>query len=750
MIQVRTAKPFLRTFAIVLLCMPTILWAADNSAIHATNPAISADRPPDFTLIQHFVFIIKENHSFDSYFGQFPGAYGATQGTTSSGQLFPLTQMPDQTPHDLDHTEDSVLTGVDNGNMDQFDLPPFGNENGDYLPYRQFTSLDIPNYWSYATNFVLADQMFSSFHGPTFPNRLYAVAATSGGVLQIPINALSPKGSGASNEAWGCDSVKFMAVRTLDAEGNIDAAFPCFDFPTLADSLQNAGISWKYYAAPQGQNGYVFSTLDAINHIRNSPLWTSNVVPYEQFANDALKGNLPAVSWLNTSSHQSEHPPNSTCYGENWTVQQINAIMQGPDWNSTAIFVIWDDFGGFYDHYPPPQLADGFGLGPRVPFLVISPFAMPGHISHTQYEIASVLKTIEERFNLAPLTERDTDANDLWDTFNFSQAPNQPLILQQRSCPLNSSHYVQFGSQGIGTAAPSQPVPFTNWRSTPVTMSNIAVTGDFSQTNNCGSQVRPSYTCQFYVTFKPTANGERTGTMTITDSDSSSPQVVNLVGVGSYLNLLPVYPGLEFGTVPFGNSKTVTATLQNVSSTNQVNISHVTITGIHAADFTQTNTCGTGLKPKTQCQIKITLTPSPHDYGFQGNEHGNLVITDTAPGTPHTLRLSGTGTALSISSHIVAFGNQQVGTTSNPQVISITNTWTNTINFSGLDAVGDYSQTNTCGSTITPGSKCAVTLTFTPTVIGADNGILNVNSNDGASPVQIILTGTGTAAANRP
>lgn len=192
-------------------------------------------------------------------------------------------------------------------------------------------------------------------------------------------------------------------------------------------------MSWNYYAPGQNQSGYIWSALNAIRHIRLTSLWTQRVVPTEQFVTDAQNGNLPAVSWLVTKSATSEHPPASVCLGENWTVQQLNAVMQGPDWESTVVFLTWDDFGGFYDHVPPP-VVDNFGFGPRVPFLVISPWVRQGRITHTTLEFSSVLKFIEERFDLDPLTERDQDANDLVDSFDFDQRGLPPLILNPRQC----------------------------------------------------------------------------------------------------------------------------------------------------------------------------------------------------------------------------------------------------------------------------------------------------------------------------
>jgi phospholipase C len=266
--------------------------------------------------------------------------------------------------------------------------------------------------------------MFSSLTGPSFPNHLYTVGAQSGGAINNPNKT---KGS------WGCDSDDGALVQVMDERGTITQQFPCFDFQTVADSLETAHITWKYYAPRYGEGGYIWNALDAIKHIRQTDLWTTRVAHDSQFADDAKNGRLPAVSWLVTG-RASEHPPASLCVGENWTVQQLNAIMAGPDWNTTAVFITWDDFGGFYDHVPPPTV-DAFGFGPRVPLLIISPYAKHGYISHTQYEFASLLKFVESRYGLAPLTARDRVANAMLDSFDFTQTPQPPRVLETRTCP---------------------------------------------------------------------------------------------------------------------------------------------------------------------------------------------------------------------------------------------------------------------------------------------------------------------------
>ncbi|HTZ98080.1 MAG TPA: alkaline phosphatase family protein [Terriglobales bacterium] len=746
--------PFL--IAITTIAMPAQVQPVpvDQSAPVAVLTALrqksgSTTPLPEVNKIQHFIFIIKENHSFDNYFGTYPGAEGATEGTLSNGQVVPLYPMTDVTPHDLDHTNLGSLTDIDNGSMDGFDLPTMsGATNDDLLAYRQFTQVDIPNYWAYAQSFVLADHMFSSLHGPSLPNHLYTVAAQSGGVLEIPTPEVSksePPGwqkYGGNGFSWGCDAPSLMTVRVLDSEGDLDAVFPCFDFPTLADSLQNAGISWRFYAPSQGESGYHFSTLDAINHIRNTELW-QNVVPTSNFISDAVTGDLPAVSWIVIGDPDSEHPPNSTCVGENWSVAQVNAVMQGPDWDSSAIIIIWDDFGGFYDHVAPP-VVDGFGLGIRVPALVISPWVYPGYVSHTQYEFSSVLKTIEEAFGLAPLTQRDAQANDLFDSFNFSQQPLSPLVLQPRACPLNSADFLQFPNQGVGTSSPASYVQLTNFANTTVNISKVTITGDFTQTNHC-TKIPPGGVCKLAVTFQPTAAGVRSGALTITDNGPASPQTVQLQGTGSLLSATPAYPGLSFGNVNFGSHKTANVVLTNVSTTPVV-ISGVEFGGINAADFSQTSSCNGTIAPGGQCTWQVNFAPAPQNYNFRGVETASLSFSSNDPAGLTTVRLNGTGRGLYLSTAMLNFGNQPIGASSSPQLVKVTNVGKTTITFSSIESIGPVAESNTCGSALKAGASCQLSVTFTPTEQGVNYGAVNLNDNDGTSPQEVLAYGSGVSS----
>jgi phospholipase C len=392
---------------VLLTCMVSFLTSCAGSG----NMPI----PENFTAIRHTVFIINENHTFDNYFGTFPGADGTTAGLLSTGQWMPLSPMPDSYQGAiLCNGWDCSLQAIDTGKMDKFDMINGGTSSA----YTQATQQAIPNYWAYARRFTLTDRYFTSVHGPSLPNHLFAIAAQSGGVID---------NGGNPGPGTDCDGASWGTVTVIDEYGNRSQQSRCFYFKTLPDALEEAGITWRYYAEGGG-------ILSLIGNIRNSVLWKEDVMPPTQFIADAKSGHLPAVSWLLPPGEYSEHPPGSMCEGENWTVSVLNAVMQGPDWNSTVVFVTWDDFGGFYDHVAPPQV-DQFGLGPRVPLLIISPYAKAGYVSHTVYDHTSILKFIETRYGLKALTSRDAGASNMLDSFNFAQAPQAPLLLQPRSCP---------------------------------------------------------------------------------------------------------------------------------------------------------------------------------------------------------------------------------------------------------------------------------------------------------------------------
>jgi phospholipase C len=404
---------------------PTATQTAVASPTPGGTPTTTATATAD--PIKHVVILMKENRTFDNYFGTFPGADGATTGRLSNGKTVRLIHTPDHTLIDVAHHGDAATVAVDNGKMDGFDLLPGAFQNGQDIAMSQAHESDIPNYWQYARTFELMDHFFSSINGPSFPNHIALVAGSSNNTVDNPVLN--------TNHAWGCDSGRYSKVDAVDPQtGRHHFVKPCFNINTLPDELQKAGIPWKYYAPPAFQSGYIWSTLDAIRHIRYSSLWTTNVKPPQDFLSDVKTGQLPAVSWVTENENVSEHPPFSMCVGENWTVQYLNALMSSPEWDSTVVVLTWDDFGGFYDHVPPPHM-NYISLGPRVPTIIISPYAEAGTVNHTTYNFGSILKYIEQKYDLPAMTPYDRDATSIADALDFNQQPLPPLLLHPRACP---------------------------------------------------------------------------------------------------------------------------------------------------------------------------------------------------------------------------------------------------------------------------------------------------------------------------
>jgi phospholipase C len=398
-----------------------------SPAVPTVTPQTSATAAPSTDPIQHIVIIDKENRSFDNYFGTFPGADGATTARLSDGRVVPLIHTPDHTLLDIGHAGDAARIAVANGLMNGFDNLPGAIQDGQNIALSELYESDIPNYWAYARAYTLDDHFFSTINGPSFPNHLASIAASSNNTADNPVYN--------TYHAWGCDSGKYTRVEQINPITDTSRMIvPCFNILTLPDLLQKAGISWKYYAPGFNQSGYIWSALDAIKHIRESSLWQTNVPDTGQFAQDIKAGTLPQVSWVVTNEQVSEHPPYSACAGENWTVRELNTLMKSPLWDSTLVVLTWDDFGGFYDNVPPPR-SDYLVYGPRVPTIIISPYARPHYVDHERYDFSSIIRYIEDRFELPRLGAYDTQATSIRDSLDFSQRPNPPLVLKTRTCP---------------------------------------------------------------------------------------------------------------------------------------------------------------------------------------------------------------------------------------------------------------------------------------------------------------------------
>jgi len=311
--------------------------------------------------------------------------------------------------------------------MDRFYLLSNAHQLGKDVSDAEFTPSQIPDYYAYAETYSIADHMFSNVLGPSFPNHLVLV---SGRTLHLIDNPYPYHFGNAY--MWGCDDWKRSRAPTFN-DGKKGKVFPCFTLQTLTTEADRSGLPWAYFSSPFGQFGYVWNALDAVRNVRFSPQWKTNIFPEEQFAADARAGKLPALTWLTPPVKQSDHPPYSMCQGENWTVTEINSIMKSKLWSSTAIILLWDDFGGFYDHVAPPHQSR-YQLGPRVPALVISPYSRPHFIDHQTYDFRSIVKYVENQFNLPHLMKYDRGVASIGDMLNLNQKPLPPLTLHHQTC----------------------------------------------------------------------------------------------------------------------------------------------------------------------------------------------------------------------------------------------------------------------------------------------------------------------------
>jgi phospholipase C len=375
--------------------------------------------------IKHIVYIIKENHSFDNMFARFPGADGTNYAMVGRKRI-KLGTLPDHLPFDIDHGGAAAPSAVNGGRMNQFyrlgGAIQFGHDYADAA----YTQSQIPNYWAYANHFELADHFFSTIMGPSFPNHLVTIGNQSAGAIDNP--------HGQSIRSWGCDAGAGSTVTVKASNGRVTHPAPCLNFNTLADEANQAGVSWRNYSSPFGTFGYVWSAFDGIKHIRYSKYWAQANIPDTQFISDVHHGKLAGITWITTDLAQSDHPPASICQGENWTVQQINAIMNSKFWKSTAIVLTWDDFGGFYDHMAPP-VVNNIGFGPRVPTIIISPYARAHTIDHTTYDFSSLTRFTEDAMHIQHLPTYDPSIASIRGMFDFHRTPLAPYILKTRSCP---------------------------------------------------------------------------------------------------------------------------------------------------------------------------------------------------------------------------------------------------------------------------------------------------------------------------
>jgi phospholipase C len=446
-----------RKFPLAIAAM-TLLLCACRGAV-ASSPGVPAiDRQPGQTAIQplagprkiqHVVIIIQENRSFNNLFYGYPGAKTATYGYDSKGRKVTLKPVSLATTWDVEHNSEAFFAAC-NGTgkkipgtdcrMNGFDKETWtcGAGTGEphcpieYPPYAYAPHNETTPYFSMAEQYVLADQMYASnFDISSFVSHQYIIAGQADATSNYP------------NTYWGCPGGSTDKIWTIDQERADVKQIPvCFNYTTLGDELDKAKLPWAFYTYPingspsnpchEGDNADsypesngIWSAYQAVRHICFGPDWKKDVITdATQFLTDVPNGKLATVTWITPTCRNSDHAGCGSNTGPSWVASLVNTVGESKFWDTSAIFVFWDDPGGWYDPEPPAYV-DYDGLGFRVPLLIVSPYAKKGYVSHTHYEHGSILKFVEDEFSLHWLAASDKRANSPADAFDFNQSPRK-------------------------------------------------------------------------------------------------------------------------------------------------------------------------------------------------------------------------------------------------------------------------------------------------------------------------------------
>ena len=399
------------------ICFMWMLLSVDSSPSSAIKVLAQDNAPAPKTPIQHFIFLMQENHSFDNYFGTYPGANGIPPNTcipvdphdpknTDCVKPFRFSEG-NVLPDDPDHSTETFLSQFNKGKMDGFVYALNQRNQDGRLAMAYYDDRDLPYYWNLADRYVLFDNFFSSAGTSSGPNHFYWVAGTHD----------DPPAGEKPQEYY---------AKT----------------PTIFDRLTEAGVSWKFYVQNyepaltyrtidnypgNRQSQVIWVPLLLFDRFIDDPNLNSHIVDMNQYYDDLSNGTLPSVSFM-VPSGPSEHPPSSLLSGQRFVRVLLQSLMQSNYWKNSAFMLSYDDWGGWYDHVPPPQV-DDHGLGPRVPALLISPYAKAGVIDHTQLDFTSALKFIQDNWGVKSLSTRDAAANSFVGAFDFSAAPRQAEIV---------------------------------------------------------------------------------------------------------------------------------------------------------------------------------------------------------------------------------------------------------------------------------------------------------------------------------
>lgn len=392
---------------------------------------------------------MQENRSFEDFFAGYPGAnapmtgcaspapgrrarvfIGASSGCPAGDTTVTLHQVTFKSNPDLNHNWDASMVDWNNGQMDGFTA--WGVKHGPHSAYAYVDRADIRPYWTMAKQYVLADAMFPTEFGGSFTGHLTLIAGTDD--IKLPGEAEVDFPTNAPDD---CDSApgtvsSYVTQTPYRSVHHFQGPFPCFDqFNTIAQVLDDASVSWKIYATRVVDGGF-WEPFEAIKYVRYGPDWKHDIIaPQSKVITDSEHGRLADVDWVIPTKADSDHPAYLSDRGPSWVASVVNAVGESSYWENSAIIVIWDDWGGFYDNAAPPQL-DYRGLGIRVPCLIISPYAKQGHVSHVQYEYASILRFIEDvnglrAGSIGSVSDGYTDAraHNLDDAFDFTQKPRK-------------------------------------------------------------------------------------------------------------------------------------------------------------------------------------------------------------------------------------------------------------------------------------------------------------------------------------
>ena len=453
-------------------CVPfLLLLALVSGALLLSSNGCGGTAPSSIVpgKIQHVVIIFQENRTPDNLFHDpvlmSAGADIASSGINSLGQTIPLIPTSLGVNYDLSHAHSAFTAQYDGGKMDGADLVTISCHVPPCPANPQFyyvNSSDVQPYFQMAEQYTFGDRMFQTNEGPSFPAHQFIISGTSAPTatsnLFVGENPTAPKGQLDA----GCAASPEATVYLVDALSNeTTTTYPCTEHPSLTDQLDSKSISWRYYTPSAGS---IWTGPNAIQHMcgPNAPPpnatacigsdWVNNVILYTTdnpapILTDIANSALPTVSWVIPAGKNSDHAGSSSSTGgPSWVASIVNAIGNSSYWANTAIFVTWDDWGGWYDHVPPPKVIDdgtswgsGYVYGFRVPLIVISPYARPKYISHVNHDFGSILRFLEENFGLSPLGYADAFADDLSDCFNFTQAP---LTFQTINAPLPARHFL--------------------------------------------------------------------------------------------------------------------------------------------------------------------------------------------------------------------------------------------------------------------------------------------------------------------